>query len=652
MPDDLAFLKEQFAYVHESAAWQEFRRVRAQDWEPLIRRQAPQTNLIPSLAHINVDIQSADLLKAVSDFVAILVRNDTKIDAYSLDQGTHAKRDVEDIRISSAISWAKQNDGRRLSRSVFESVIKYGVGVVYKMWHMPPEPELEEGLSEEEALKARAEYFGDQKDHCFDWRYVSPLEVTWFPLEKPEVFFQESIIPYVEAKKLQDKKGNALRLDALNKIHFMGESEPLPEVTDRTAQDEKPKIHFIRRAALDKKTKRWRVTEYVRMANEGLDEARELDSYDCPFGRPPYFVIPGGDVKVTETEPHLRYWPGLLHPLIVDVQEQNALLTAMVQMALNKAEFPFFVPLRAMTPSEAETLKGLELNVVEGAGAEGGLVFRRPRTGSKDVPLYPDLKEMPPEKLDEAFVLRLQQLDERIAEHKPNRFLIGQVGPGEMKQAPATSILNQGEAAALPFNLYMDSFNNFAEDFLNAELEAIAYWDEGVEGEAQKPYVFRTTGDEPLKREPVEAGKVVTLTAAKLKTPYILVASTKTTTQAEEAMEEQQADIAYEKNADTKEQWLRRRGSDDPQKQIEALLADTIDREVLAQMMPVYQQAIRTLIQMTLGVKLMPPVLPPGQGETGLPGQNGGTPMLARPQMTPPPMTGVQATSTLPGTMA
>lgn len=664
MPDDsLSLLQQQYHDIWESEGWKDFRTFRADHWDPLIRRRAPQS-LNPTAAQFlqstntNVDIQSPDLEKDLHDRVAYQLSNAVKIDAVSLDKSKTGKENVEDIRISSAASWLRQDSGHRISRHVFTSLNRYGVYCERKTWHMPEEPDDEEinsrvsemkgssKIAADKRLKAREDYFEDyfEENDCFDWQPISPLELAWFPLMEPEVFIQESVVPYVEARNLKDKLGKVLRLDKASRLVFWGESQPSGEVIQ--TQWNGKKIHLVVRAMLDKETKRWRVTEWVRESAQKVEDSQQLDEYVCPFGRAPYFVG-SADEDVTETSPHFRYRPAI-YPLICDVQELNALVTLLVQVSVWHLQHPFYVRLDGAKEELLNTMEGMQsagMGLIEGTGAERKFVFRTPDPGSGEVMAAPRLEAMPNATLPEAFVYRIQQVQNNIVEHRSNRYLTGEAFAQTEKQ-PATSTLNQAEAAATPFGPYMEAHARFVKNWLVAEHEAISYWDEGSEKGMGKTYPVRTRGDEPVLSSPKEAGEVITLTAEKLKTPYFLNCVTKNSTQAEDAMNQQLADLAYEKGAITKEQWLRLRGADDPQKQIEDLWKEQQETMAEAHFQPVLDSSYARLFQALTGLnEELAGAMSGGQGQLppagGTSGGNGATqPMLAKPQMTPAPVSG------------
>lgn len=636
----LETLKRQHEHIFNSQGWQDFRTYRRDHWDPLIRRRSPQT-LSPTAAsflqatNAQVDIQSPDLEKDLHDRVAVLLSNTVKVDAYSLDQAPKAKDDVEDVRISLAGSLAKQNNGFELSRHIYESMVRYGAACVRKTWHEPDEPDdtkltdyMPKGAKSDQAkLKARERYFEEQEADCFSWVPVSMMEVAWFPLRKPEVYFQESVVAYEEAKELRDRDGRKLRLTQENKAVFMDEGGEEENEGDWQGK----KIHVIVRAMLDKESGKWQVTEWVREASQRVEESAQMDEYTCPFKHSPFFHIAGGDELVTENNPHLRYRP-MLYPLIVDMQELNALVTLLVMTTVWHLQNPFYVAWERVSPEQWSAIDGLEmqgLGVIEGSGAQRKFLFRMPEPNSGEIATAPRLEAMPNKDLPDAFMLRIQQVQANIEYHRSNRYLTGEAFASTTEQ-PATSTLNQAEAAATPFGPYHTKADRFWEEWLRAELDAIICWDEM--SETGKPYPYRTRGNEPVTREPRDAGEMVVLTADKARRPLTITALTRNETQAERAMNDQLADIAYEKGAIEEEEWHRRRGAEDPRKRMEALWKDRQNRQAEGLFQPVIDESLRTLFLALTGLNTLKapgaasqmPQLPAGQPGMGAPTQQPG----------------------------
>ena len=605
----LNLLKRQYDRYWNAPGWTKFRNVRTQNWDPLIRRQAPQT-LNPEAAQFLqatntvIDIQSPDIEKDLHDRIAILMGPAARIDAISLDPGTTAKGKVEEIRMYSAGSWLAQDDGGEIRHTIYEQMVRWGVGLVEKTWSEPQEPsdEVMDSDDPKKALAAREDYHKEAGHECFSWRPSSPMQMAWWPLRKPSVFIGEESVTYEEARELTNEDNKPLRISNEDKLFFFSEGEPTPEVQESAWAGKSVKV--VTRAMRNKETGRWMVTKWVRDGGRGVGESEMLEEVECPFKGPPFFVIASGDELKTEQDPHLRYRP-MIYPLIVDVQELNALVTLLVMTAVWHIQNPFYVRLDRLDAQQITAIEGLAsagFGVIEGAGAERKFLFRTPEAGTGEVMAAPALEAMPNANLPESFAARIQQVQVNIDRHVANRYLTGAAFDVTADQ-PSTTTLNQAEAAAAPFGPYHNNMASFIKDWLVAEHEAIAYMSKGMPGKAQMPFSMRIRGDEPTENDSREPGDEVVLTGAMVtENPYVLLVTIRNETQADRAMKEQLADIAYEKGADSREQWLRKRGYDDPGKQEEVLWKDKMDRAAEERYMQVFMEDVNNLFMALSGM--------------------------------------------------
>lgn len=635
---DIELLKEQYQDLRDNKGWAEFARFRL-DYRNLIRRRAPQ-HASPLLASYvpNVDIQSEMLEKAVTDYVNAMLINDTRVDVYSLDQAKLAKDNAEDTRIWTAVDLGQANDGNKLSRARAEGQVIDGVACFYQDWKMPPEPDPEDltpylnipdGATDEKREAAREEardrwyeeYFKHADNQPFKARNIPAASMVWWPLSEPELFIQMSKMRYSEAKrKIKNKKGYSLKMgkgaDGLSRIYFVGDPEAPQEYNDEASGGSE--IEFYRKAELDRDTRRWKVCDYVKAVDDADYKGGEVaDEYDVPYDRAPYFICPSGDEKVTESTPHLRYRPKI-YPLLVNVQSLNADETLLMQAVIKRIQEPFYIRMDGMKPELLSAIEGLAtagLGIVEGAGAEKRFVWTAPTPGTDEILTAPRIEAMPNDDLG-MLAEHMKLTMSRMAENAPNRFLNGQA-IREVEAGTATGLLNQAQAARTTIAQDILNGDDLFENMWQARLEAIAYWDKGAE--VEKPFPWRVRGDEPLARDPKEAGEQGKITAKTLETPYVLVMSTKNETQAEQIVNNQEADKAYAAGRLKHEDWLKKTGADDPRKYAEELLADKYENEVEQQMAVVRQGEIRTLLAAFLKIN-PPPVQPDGtqpQQQTG-----------------------------------
>jgi hypothetical protein len=616
MPDDLALLKEQHTRLKD--IWRDFHDYRANKWDPVIRRQAPQTETIPLYAQYvdGVDVQSPDLEKALTDWLIAQLLELTKVDAFSLDNHVKAKEDVEDIRIVLAGSWGQQNDKKKISRHMLASANRYGLGVAFKPWNMPEEPDLE-GVEGKDAESKRDKYWDDyyaDEDNCpFGFVPISPLEIMCLPVTDPEIVIQESKIKYVHAKELrrqQDLGGGKLTLDRLKKVAFVGDNEPIEEY-QTTGSDTGPEVYVLKRAYLDKASGRWKWDCWVRVDGQDVGESEQLEGGDVPYDRCPYFFVASGNEQATESDPHLRFRPKI-YSLLVDTVEWNALVTQLDQAIAFRLAHPFYVRLDGM--DGPAIMAAADMAMVEGQGAERRLVIKLPEAGGDELMTAPRLEAMPVTDIT-VLIERLKMIKQDMAFHAPNRFLTGsaELAP----EVPGSTFLNQAQAAQTTVHGDLENFDAFVEDWLQAECQAWVYWDEDTE--VAKPRKYRVHGDEPVSKNPMEAGDEVYIDVHKLKRPFVLAVHTSNMTQQERALEDQSADLAYLNKAITKSQWLKRRGADDPEKQADDLWKDQMELMADTMDQPIYADQYRRFISAMTDTAPPPP--PMEEGQQGRPGQ-------------------------------
>lgn len=613
----LSLLKEQHARLKET--WRTFHDTRANSWDPVIRRQAPQTDIVDLLARYapGVDIQSAKAERALSDWLSAQLLELTKIDVYSLDNRETAKRGVEDIRIVHAGSWGQQNDRKQVSRHMFSAMNRYGLGVAFKTWHMPQEPDLE-GVEGKDAEDKRDrywdDYYGDKANCPFGWEFPNPTEIMCDNVEEPRLVIQESKIKYTRAKGMKrDQKlggGELIMMKDLKKVGFIGPSEPPDEYnhnTNTTGQE----ILFMRRAWCDE-DETWKCDTWVRVAGTDVTESEQLEAYDVPFGRSPYFFVASDSEQATESDPHLRYRPKI-YSLLVLLVEWNALVTQLDAAIQFRLEHPFYVRYDGLDGPSLIAL--MDTGQVEGQGAERKLVVKFPESSGDEIVTAPALEAIPTTDIA-AIIERLKMLQGEIVEEMPNRFLLGKATEKDLS-GTGTGLLNQAQAAQTTVRGDLDNFDSFVEDSLQAEEQAWIYWDEGAE--VLKPRKHYITGDEPVVSSPRERGEEAYYDAEKLKYRHVISAYTANMTQQERALEDQSADLAFQNGSLTKAQWLKKRGADDPEKQADDLWKDQQERMAEALMQPVYEEQMRKFISAFTDTP--PPPAPMQEGQQGKPGQ-------------------------------
>src|SRR3990167_3435837 len=219
--------------------WTDFVLARGTTWPDLLHRSG-SIELPPELRPYvtKLGVQSPDLEWALGEFVKIDTLNPTKFDAFSLEEGPEAEKDVEKLRIWRAASWMRQNKDGQLDAAAYEAMNSLGVAVERTIWEMPKEPkpsERNEGEDDdaynERSTKERGDYFKEieGEGHPFRTISVNPINVRWDPLDDPTRVLQQSRVRVTDAYDLTDKTGRHVTLDELGKVAFLGPDEPLPE---------------------------------------------------------------------------------------------------------------------------------------------------------------------------------------------------------------------------------------------------------------------------------------------------------------------------------------------------------------------------------------------------------------------------------------
>ena len=552
--EDFALFSSQLKAVED--AFTEFRE-RRRDWA-LLRQRRAKIVIDEALTKYQMEIQSPVLEWAAGQFQIRLDLNSTKVDVVDLEGTTDSARDIEDLRIWIAADYMVQNRDRRLDRHRHRGQVVDGVAIERKHWRAPPEPEEDE---------EREESFAQHSGKWFTTSLVAFDEVSWWPLEEPEIVFQNVTIPYVEARKLENDAGERLTLDAYRKVAFLGGANAYEDSAPQTMM---PDIHLVIRDAKDPKTGRWEVTEVVYPAGADLArDGRKLRSYPNPLGRSMYFVTPSGNEDTSErTDPHLRYRPHAdMMALYVFVNDENYLETLIASLAHKKVSDEDVVARAdSLTPELISAMRAQGM-IDDNTGQMIRLNLGRP--GGAGLPLSPELQRWPND-LEPHLLLMLQEIKTSIARHMPNPFLIGSAF-AEAAQGTAQANVNQQQAAGIPFGAHLLRSDGTTRDAADAELAAILYWDAAAPKGALKSYPLDTTGDEPVFGKAVDSGKRVSIDAAKVKRKHQIHVFTRNETQSEKQLNDTLAYQDYDRHTIPFPQLLERLGHDDPQKQIREL---------------------------------------------------------------------------------
>jgi hypothetical protein len=557
-----------------------------------------------------VDIQSPMLESDVATHVDILSLDTFRLDLVARETSTDAKKDIEDLRIWLAQSLDRQNPGNRIGKAINRAQIVRGVAVVEKRWAMPEEPG-EQYYKDRDVPdgdeKAREKFFQEQRDHCFQSYYVDPLEMCWAPLDEPTLFFRQMEISYTEAKKLhrhKDLGGGRLHFTARNmQVHFL-DTKPVDEDAIYEASPTQ-KFDVVERQERNEDGEWW-CTKWVKATGAGWDKGEIFEKYLIPFGRSSFFIIPGGNEDPTSQIPHLRYRPKIYAEAVL-VYERNYISTLVVSLARMQLEDRFLS----------------DEGIMEGAGAAKPLLLRTTPTDNPDeLAALPGKVEAFPFPVSEHLSLRLQQIEVELERERPNRLMIGQA-TGKSDEPTATGLLDQRQAASLPYESDLKLEDNGWEEMARAELAALECWEKDEEApvdgkkKLKKSYYYTATGNEPVMGKSANPGSEVKIDIDKIHRNYEVICRTRNKTMAEKL----QSDLAaYQDRAQgtlTEEQLLKRLDYDDPQLQLEELQREKYRRMAEEELAPVERSMVKMIASAEWGLPLADIPLPQSELTNG-----------------------------------
>ena len=645
------------ALAHKSQLegfWQDYQKFRGETgiWTQLIRRKLP-VPLEPELAEYSggIDIQSSDLETEAILRKQILGLNPAKVDVIALEEGVHAKKDAEDVRIWLA-SWMMELDaGLRVSDINSIGQITKGKVSWRIHWKEPPEPDgsaKQDGEDDDgynsRSLKERDKYFQELPKDTFSLKHVPEGSIMHFPLDDPTVVIEETDVPYLEWREYQ-KNGSYLKQfkeGEREKVAFIGNA------MESVGSGQTPVMHVLTHAYQVPGTHDWKLCEYIYPASSSVDDGEILNEVDSPLGCP-YEFVPSGEEWPTETDPHFRYRPAI-YGNIVTTQEQNywhTILAAHARRAINDERL--YIPLRGTDPDVLKLFQASGFTI-EGAGAEPRLVFRRPSPGSGELMMAPELAQVPAT-IPDSILLRVEQLERKQQEQRTNRFLAGQATSQEISQGTGSAITLQTQQATLPFDASLTKQKLFWESLFEKMRAAILYWDKDTpEGSSKKYYVIGT-GDEPIAKGKVEPGSRIYVDYAKLSRKIKIIVSVKNVTSQEQTMLNAAAYADFDRGTITEEQLLDRLGFDDPGKQNDELNRERHLVEARAQFKQAEDDERRVLWSAMTGLNLAGLGQSMAQPQQPMPQQAPQTLPMPRPGMAPPTVSSPGSVNTTNGAM-
>lgn len=556
--------------------------------------------------------------------VQILNLDEPRLDCVPQELSIEGKKDVEEIRSWLARSMAIQNHNKLLGRAINYEQMTKGVACVEKRWHDPDEPgedyyesEMGDDYSDDTTkpevadrrLKIRDKYFESYREHCFSLDVVNMNEMSWWPLKKPKLFIRQFQVSYTEAmnlvrnEKLGGGKAGLQEIEGKWKVVF-GETGSLDNDDHNNLAGEKFDV-VIRNELVDDE---WICTEWIKAANADWKDGEQYDEYPIPFGHAMYFVVPSGDVNPNASTPHLMYNVPMATETIL-VYERNYINTLKLALArMQVTDNFFYVDGSTMKP---ETLQALEADgfAVEGTGQSRRMVLQRQMATSDQLQVIPGKILSWPFPETPNLDTRLAQIEYELERVRPNRLQIGQaMTANQAAEVPATSLLDQKQASALPYESHIDYEEGFWEENARAECAAIAYFQS--KKEVGRSYSMKMTGAEPVMRGNKPAGTMVKIDAEMLKRDFEIKVKKSNETQAELMQKKLDAYQDWGQGTITHEQLLERVGFDDPIRQEEELLVQKYDRMIEGELMAAEAMMIKVYASALTGTNLTELPLP------------------------------------------
>lgn len=603
-----------------------------------------------------INILTPFIEKARDQHVMTMTLDSPRLDVIPLETNEDGKKKAESARIWHASVIREQDEGLRITKPVSQSLVQYGVAIVREDWEAPREPDegyyrgklgddyydpaSDDGNEErtKKRTKAREDYYHEKAKHKpFSKVVVSPFEMCWDSLDDPGLIFQRSVIPYSDAKdRLRTLNGKKLRISELGKIVLLGDEEPDPEDRSSNVQSADDKqIEVIRKAYKDPESGKWYCCEYVCIEGAAWTEAEKLNEYPCPLGRAPYLIVESAGGDKLSNDPHLRYRP-MMYPLYVLGAELNFYRTMMAVIGRMKMDGRL-VYLDTTKATDAQ-LAALEQPgvMVDGTGASQPVVWKKIDAAGTEVVALPGSMQAWPWNSIEELQMLIETTDRDFWNEMPKRNLAAQYGEAKEPETLGQQI-DDRQALAIPYSNELQGVAVMWEQACEAERCAIIEWDQESEPGAQRLYATRTTGKEPVLKNPVDAGREIEISAETLKVDYDIVVVINNETQAERIQKDLAADDAYlNKKALTREQWLERRGFENPLQQIKELEKDRARERYELEMEPVRTAMAKSYASILMGVDLNQPMPPMRADMVGGSGQPQASPMQARPTGTAP----------------
>lgn len=530
-------------------------------WTRMINRQLP-VKLEEELEKWadGIDMETPDIEHAVNEHVKIMGLGNIDVATVCFDEDQDARDDVEDDE-SWLRGWFFQlSNGDWLNSVLNRGQTIYGVAALKFLYNNPNEPE-------DKYDKDREDYFrfGDHDE--FGLQAIDPVQMCWGPkLDDPDVIIHECELTYWYWRKLQNQDGKYLSLDELKKVAWIGDPQPLTGDDANPQADDHDKIRVMYVAYREPGSKNWKMCEYVCPVGEDMRSHGDLMAErDVPAGVVPYLIVPSGDVNELATDPNLHYRPGLMMRTYVAAGDLNYIQTVIASLARKEAgDYYIYVDTYDLSPEKMAVLE--ELGVVDGIGQQRRLTFRQPDPAPGEYEISPRLRRKP-ESVKDALFLLYEDAKRNLQASMPSRFLSGEIPVDESKGAPATTVVNQTQAAQFRYEPYAKRRQAAMVQILENVRNCVIAWEEGAE--VEKPYYLPLT-DSYLQSTPDPKSNTY-VNASKLKRHFSILVNITNETQQERLLRYQMADQEYQLGLISFEEWLRRRDIRDTKKKIREL---------------------------------------------------------------------------------
>mgnify|MGYP001611198706 FL=1 len=556
---------------------------------------------------VGIDIETPEVRHAAQEHAAILDIGSVEINLHAIDQNEDDRKDIEDVARYLRAWYYKlfEEEGGNLIMNTGQ-VGPRGLAILRFLWQMPNEPEWAEQERDENladytsrSVKAREAHFSTNKHDEFRLQPVSWKNIAFGPNPAdPKVFIEDVEIPLWEYRELKNAKGDYLAL-VDDKIAWLGVPEPIVgEQGLAPLHEKRVRCAYIAYQIPGSKDD-WKLSTLVYPGGGNiLADGELLEEVDVPSRMCPYIIVPSGDEEMDATDPHVRYQPGLMMRLYVWAIEFNQVMTTLLALAIKEAaDKNIYIDTFDLTADKRALLQ--EIGLLDGISQQRRLTMEAPDPGLNEIIISPRLRRKP-ESIKEAFYYVVDYYRERMREAAPSRFLSGRA-EAEVREGTGMAVLNQTEAAQLPYKRYKDKQKNAIRKVLQSIINTLLTWEEEA-GANAKPYYLPIT-QTYTDKEP--DAKIVNVTPEKLRRHYQTTIEMRTETEQEALTRYQMADHDLEMGLLKVEEWAQRRGIQDVERWKRGMNVQRLRVKAAMALQGVEEQTILTLQSALTGINAM-----------------------------------------------